>query len=89
MNKRGKIIISLLIIFVALFTLSFYLVLADSATISKSYDSKTDTLSIKSGANDLAKIKLDAVVTMRIRKALKSLCRSSSRCWSSGIEVSS
>jgi len=58
MDKKGKVVISVLVLFILLVSLSSYFILA-TETNTKTYDSSTRIVTIRNGANEIATIKLN------------------------------
>ena len=58
MDKMGRIVISVVVLFILLVSISSYFVLA-TETNTKSYDSMTRTVTVSKSGTEIAKVKLD------------------------------
>ncbi len=67
MDKRGKVVISVLILFIALVGISSYFVLA-TETNTKSYDSSTKTITVSKSGTEIAKVKLDTPLVYNVMR---------------------
>ena len=66
MNKRGKItILVLVLILISIGIFSLYYVFAQT-TNTKTYDAETQTIAIKEGSNEIAKIKLNTPLVHKV-----------------------
>jgi len=65
MDKRGKIVISIITLFVVLVSVSSYFVLAAEAN-TKSYDASTRTVTIKNADTEIAKIRLNTPLVYNV-----------------------
>jgi hypothetical protein len=61
MNRGGKLVISVIVLFILLVSLSSYFVLA-TETNTKSYDSSTRTVTVKNANTEIAKITLNTPI---------------------------
>ncbi len=65
MDKRGKTILKVSIVFLVLISLSLYFVLALGEN-TKTYDSETKTITIKNGVTEIAEIKLNTPLVYNV-----------------------